>query len=60
MITLLVMAAYAVLLGALLVLIVASLGALREGIRQRGRIRGLLMTLGVLAASVIAIWALLV
>lgn len=60
MMTLLAMAAYAVLLAGLVVLIAASAGALREGIRRRGRIQGLLVSLSVLAAALVGIWALLV
>jgi hypothetical protein len=54
------MLAYAVLLGALGVLVVAAGGALRDGIRQRGRIRGILVSLAALLLSLIGLWALLV
>lgn len=60
MTTLLAMAAYTVLLAGLVVLIAASAGALREWIRRRGRLRGLVVSLGVLFGSLAGIWALLV
>lgn len=46
------MLAYALILGALTILLVAAVGALREGIRQRGRLRGVLVSV---AAMVLAL-----
>lgn len=42
------------------ILLAASIGALREAIRQRARIRGILITLGLMALSLLGIWAVLI
>ena len=52
--------AYAILLGGLVVLLLAAAGALRDGIRQRGRPRGILVSLLVLLLALLGLWALLV
>jgi hypothetical protein len=54
------MLAYAVLLGALGVLFVAAAGALRDGIRHGGRLRGILVSLAAMLLSLFGLWALLV
>lgn len=51
---------YLIVLGGSIVLLVASLGALREAIRQRARLRGILLTAGLAILSVVAIWAVLI
>jgi hypothetical protein len=54
------MLTYAVLLGGLGVLLVAAMGALRDGIRHGGRIRGILVSLAAVLLSLVGLWALLV
>lgn len=49
-----------IVLGGLVVLLAASVGALREAIRQRARLRGILLTVGLAILSVFGIWAVLV
>jgi len=51
---------YLVLLGGLSLLVVASLGTLREAFRQRARLRGYLVALGLALLSLLGIWALLI
>lgn len=51
---------YAVLLGGLSVLLIASAGALKDGIRHRGRFRGILVSLAVLLASLLGFYVLLI
>lgn len=58
--TVLAMVAYAALLGGLGVLIVASAGALVDGIRRRGRLRGVIVSTGVLLFGLLGIVALLI
>ncbi len=50
---------YIVLLGGAIVLLAASVGALREAIRQRARLRGILLAVGIAILSVLGIWAIL-
>ena len=50
---------YLIVLGGALVLLVASGGALREAVRQRARLRGILLTAGLAILSLLAIWAVL-
>jgi hypothetical protein len=51
---------YGLLLGGLTVLLVASAGALKEGIRRRGRLRGIVVGLAVLLGSLLGFYALLI
>lgn len=51
---------YLVILGGLGILLVASLGALREAIRQRARLRGYLVALGLALLSLVGFWAMLI
>ena len=51
---------YAVLLGGLTVLLVASAGAVKDGIRQRGRFRGILLSLILLLGSLLGFYLLLI
>jgi hypothetical protein len=51
---------YLVFLGGAVVLLAAAVGALREAIRQRARLRGILLTVGLAVLSLLAIWAILV
>ena len=54
------MVLYLVLLGGLGVLLVASLATVREAIRQRARLRGVLIAVGFALFSLLGIWAILV
>lgn len=54
------MLAYAVLLGALGVLLVAAAGALREGLKQRGRLRGVVVNVAVILVALLGLVALLI
>lgn len=54
------MLAYAVILGGLVVLLVAAAAALRDGIRQRGRVRGAVMSLLVIAVALAGLVAMLI
>lgn len=54
------MVLYGIVLGGAVVLLAASLGALREAIRQRARLRGILLTAGLAILSVVTIWAVLI
>jgi hypothetical protein len=54
------MLAYAVVLGGLAVLLVASTSALREGIRRRGKVRGVVISAVVLLLSLLGIVAVLI
>jgi hypothetical protein len=54
------LAAYLILLGGLGLLVVASLGTIREAFRQRARLRGYLVAIGLAVASLLGIWALLI
>jgi len=54
------MLAYSVALGGLVVLLAASVSALREAIRQRVGVRGVLVTVGTAAFALLGIWGLLV
>ncbi len=49
-----------VVLAALLILLGASVSALREGIRQKARGRGILLAAGVAVLSLVLLWAVLV
>lgn len=51
---------YTVLLGGLLVLLAASVSAFGAAIKQRARLRGILLTVVVALGSLLGIWALLV
>ena len=55
-----VMVLYLVLVGGLLVLLMASLSALREAIRQRARWQGIGLASGLALASLLGIWAILI
>jgi hypothetical protein len=59
-VTILAMLAYAGLLAGFGVLLVASAAALRDGIRRRGRLRGVLISGAALALSLLGIVALLI
>lgn len=50
----------AVTLGGLLVLAVASASALKEAIRQRARLRGILLAAALLFGSLLGLWAVLI
>ncbi len=54
------MVLYLVILGGLGVLLVASLATVREAIRQRARLRGVLIAAGFALFSLLGIWAILV
>jgi hypothetical protein len=54
------MLAYAMVLGGLGVLFVAAAGALRDGIRRRGRWRGVAVSLAVMLASLLGCVAVLI
>ncbi len=54
------MLAYAVILGGLTVLLVAAAGALRDGIRQRGRIRGVLVSVAAILVALAGLVAVLI
>lgn len=51
---------YLVILGGFVVLLAASVSALRDGIRQRARIRGILLAVGLALLSLLGIWAVLI
>lgn len=51
---------YVVILGGLWIILVASLGALREAIRQRARLRGYLVSLAFAALSLLGFWVMLI
>ena len=51
---------YVILLGGLGVLSLASASALREALRQKARLRGILLTLAMLLGSLLGIVALLI
>ena len=51
---------YAIVLGGLIVLLVASLGALREAFRRKARLRGFLVALLAALVALVGIWAVLV
>lgn len=55
-----VMILYVVLVGGLLVVLLASVGALREAVRQRARWQGILLALGLALGSLLGIWAVLI
>lgn len=50
---------YLIVLGGLAALLAASVGALKEAIRQRARLRGIVLTLGLAVLSLLGIWAVL-
>jgi hypothetical protein len=54
------MLGYLVLLGGLGVLVAASVGALKEAIRQRARLRGIALTVGLMVLSLLGLWAVLI
>jgi len=51
---------YVVLLGGLGILFVAAATSVREAIRQRARLRGVLVALGLALVSLAGIWAILI
>ena len=51
---------YVVVLGGLMILLAASIGALREAVRQRARPRGFALALALAIGSLVGIWAVLV
>ena len=51
---------YVILVGGLVVVLLASLSALREAIRQRARWQGILLAIGLALASLLGIWAVLI
>ncbi len=51
---------YVVLVGGFLVVLLASVGALREAVRQRARWQGILLALGLALGSLLGIWAVLI
>lgn len=51
---------YAIVLGGLLIVFAAALSALRDAIRQRARLRGICIALGLALASLAGIWAVLI
>lgn len=51
---------YVIVIGGLIVLLAASIGALREAVRQRARPRGFLIALTLAIGSLMGIWAVLV
>ncbi len=51
---------YLVILGGLWIVLIASLGTLREAVRQRARLRGYLVSLAFAALSLLGFWAILV
>lgn len=54
------MFAYLVIVGGLFVVLLASLSALREAIRQRARWQGILLAVGLALGSLLGIWAVLI
>lgn len=54
------MGLYLVLIGGLLVVLLASLSALREAFRQRARWQGIALAIGLALASLLGIWAILI
>jgi hypothetical protein len=54
------MLAYALVLGGFAVLLVGSAAALKDGIRRRGRLRGVLISAAVLVLSLLGIVAVLI
>jgi hypothetical protein len=54
------MVLYVVILGGLGILLVASVGALREAIRQRARLRGYLVAIALALGSLLGFWAVLI
>ncbi len=51
---------YVGILGGLTVLFLASLGALREAVRQRARWQGILLAIGLALGSLLGMWAILI
>ncbi len=51
---------YVAILGGLTVLFLASVGALREAVRQRARWQGVLLALGLALGSLLGMWAILI
>lgn len=47
-------------LAGLLILLTASIAALREGLRQRARLRGIVLTVGLAVLSLLGLWAVLI
>lgn len=54
------MVLYVAILGGLTVLLLASLGALREAVRQRARWQGILLALGLALGSLLGMWMMLI
>jgi hypothetical protein len=54
------MALYGGILAGLAVLFAGGVSALREAVRQKARPRGFLMAIGVIAGSLMGLWAMLV
>lgn len=51
---------YLVLLGGLGIVFVAAVSSVREAIRQRARLQGVLIALGMAVGSLLLIWAILI
>lgn len=54
------MVLYLIILGGFGVLLVASIGTLREAVRQRARPRGFLVAIGAALLALVGIWAVLI